>query len=96
VRLLEYAPDREIIRLLGFAGVGQGWPAWRGRIRSESRKQGFDFGWNDCLNIIPNCSTENHQSPISCFHNALRDRSHYDTIEATVQAGFVGRDHGYV
>lgn len=43
VRLLEYAPYKEIIRLLGFAALVQGWPKWRGKIRSESRKRGFDF-----------------------------------------------------
>ncbi|MDX1522348.1 MAG: hypothetical protein R3264_12030 [Anaerolineae bacterium] len=43
IRLLEYAPYREIIRLLGFAALVQGWPTWRSKIRSESRKRGFDF-----------------------------------------------------
>jgi hypothetical protein len=46
VRLLEYAPYREIVRLLGFREVVRGWPEWRGHIRSESRKR-LDFlaGW---------------------------------------------------
>lgn len=43
VRLLEYAPYREIVRLMGFRELVRGWPEWRGRIRSESRKRGFDF-----------------------------------------------------
>jgi hypothetical protein len=43
VRLLEYAPYREIVRLLGFREVARGWPEWRKHIRSESRKRGFDF-----------------------------------------------------
>jgi hypothetical protein len=43
VRLLEYAPYREIIRLLGFRRLVQGWPLWRDRIRSQTRKRGFDF-----------------------------------------------------
>ena len=43
VRLLEYAPYREIVRLLGFRALVEGWARWRGRIRSESRKRGFDF-----------------------------------------------------
>jgi len=42
-RLLEYAPYREIVRMLGFPALIEGWPAWRSRIRSESRKRGFDF-----------------------------------------------------
>lgn len=42
-RLLEHAPYREIVRLLGFRALIEGWPAWRPRIRSESRRRGFDF-----------------------------------------------------
>lgn len=42
VRMLEYAPYREIIRRPGFPAQVQGWPAWRSNIRSESRKRGFD------------------------------------------------------
>ena len=33
VRLLEYAPYREIVRLLGFPALVQGWPTWRNKIR---------------------------------------------------------------
>jgi len=43
VRLLEYAPYSEIVRLLSFAALIEGWPRWRPRIRSQSRKRGFDF-----------------------------------------------------
>ena len=43
VRLLEYAPYREIVRLMGFRELVRGWPQWRSHIRSESRKRGFDF-----------------------------------------------------
>jgi hypothetical protein len=43
VRLLEYAPYQEIIRLLGFAEIVRSWPRWRSRIRSRSRQRGFDF-----------------------------------------------------
>jgi len=43
VRLLEHAPYPEIIRLLGFRDLVQGWPRWRGKIRSEGRRRGFDF-----------------------------------------------------
>ncbi len=43
VRLLEYAPYREIVRLLGFRALVNGWPAWRRYIRSTSRRRGFDF-----------------------------------------------------
>jgi hypothetical protein len=43
VRLLEYAPYREIIRRFGFRRLIGGWSQWRERIRSQSRKRGFDF-----------------------------------------------------
>ena len=43
VRLLEYAPYAEIVRLMGFRALIQGWPKWRHHIRSQSRRRGFDF-----------------------------------------------------
>lgn len=43
VRLLEYAPYREIVELLGFRALVQDWPRWRKHIRSASRKRGYDF-----------------------------------------------------
>ena len=43
VRLLEHAPYPEIVRLLGFPALVQGWSRWRPRIRSEGRRRGFDF-----------------------------------------------------
>ena len=43
VRLLEYAPYREIIRLLGYGELVRHWPEWRPHIRSASRGRGFDF-----------------------------------------------------
>ena len=43
VRLLEYAPYAEIIRLLGYGGVVIGWPRWRERVRAENRRRGLDF-----------------------------------------------------
>jgi len=43
VRLLEYASWPEIRRLLSLRDLVAGWPAWRGRIRSQSRRQGVDF-----------------------------------------------------
>ena len=43
LRLLEYASYEEIIRRLGFRRLVQGWPRWRKRLRSESRRRGFDF-----------------------------------------------------
>jgi hypothetical protein len=43
IRLLEYAPYPEIIRLLGYSRLIDGWARWRKRVRSESRVRGFDF-----------------------------------------------------
>ena len=43
IRLLEYAPHADIVRLLGFRRLVEGWPAWRSAIRSESRRRGLDF-----------------------------------------------------
>jgi hypothetical protein len=42
-RLLEYASYEEILRLLPLKEIVAGWPRWRKRVRSESRKRGFDF-----------------------------------------------------
>lgn len=43
VRLIEYAPFREIVDCLGFAALVQNWPRWRQRVRSPSRRRGLDF-----------------------------------------------------
>lgn len=43
VRLLEYAPYVEIVRLLGFRALVQDWPRWRARLRSARRRRGLDF-----------------------------------------------------
>ena len=47
LRLLEYAPWSEIVRMLGYRALVEGWPAWRTRLRSESRRRGLEFvvGW---------------------------------------------------
>lgn len=42
-RLLEYASYDEIIRMLGYRRLVENWPRWRSKIRSESRRRGFDF-----------------------------------------------------
>ncbi len=43
VRLLEHASYTEIRRLMSFRELIQGWPDWRGRIRSQSRRRALDF-----------------------------------------------------
>lgn len=43
IRLLEYAPYSDIVDMLGFRRLVEGWPRWRSHIRSQSRQRGFDF-----------------------------------------------------
>lgn len=43
VRLLEYAPYEDIIRLLGFRALVEGWPVWRKHTSSVRRRRGLDF-----------------------------------------------------
>ena len=43
VRVLEYAPYPEILRLLSFKEIADWWPKVRNRIRSRGRTRGFDF-----------------------------------------------------
>ena len=43
LRLLEYAPYEEIVQLIGFPALVQGWPQWRDKIRARNRQRGFDF-----------------------------------------------------
>ena len=43
IRLLDYAPYPDIIHLLGFRRLVEGWSRWREHIRSESRRRSFDF-----------------------------------------------------
>jgi len=43
VRLIDYAPYADIVRLLGFARLIAGWPRWREHVRSATRRRGIDF-----------------------------------------------------
>jgi hypothetical protein len=43
IRLIDYAPYPEIVRLLGFRRLIAGWPAWREHVRSQSRRRAFDW-----------------------------------------------------
>lgn len=43
VRLLEYAPYADIVRLLGFKLLIRNWPVWQVGVRSASRRRGLDF-----------------------------------------------------
>ena len=42
-RLLEHASWKEIRRLMSLGDLVRGWSGWRERIRSSSRRRGFDF-----------------------------------------------------
>jgi hypothetical protein len=46
LRLIEYAPYREIKRLLPLAAFLIRWPALKSRVRALSRRDGMDF-WAD-------------------------------------------------
>ena len=43
VRILEHAPYPEVIQRIGFKNLLEEWPRVRGRIRSKSRRRGYDF-----------------------------------------------------
>jgi hypothetical protein len=43
VRLLEYAPYNQIRAFLGLGDLIRGWPRWRPKVRSASRRRGLDF-----------------------------------------------------
>lgn len=43
IRLLDYAPYPDIVHLLGFRRLVEGWPRWRGHVRSQNRRRSFDF-----------------------------------------------------
>jgi len=43
VRLLDHASWREIRRLMSLGEIVRGWPQWRSRVRSPSRRRGIDF-----------------------------------------------------
>ncbi|MHB8512016.1 MAG: hypothetical protein ACYDCC_07510 [Actinomycetota bacterium] len=43
VRLLDYGSYKDIVRLLGFRALIEGWPRWREHVRSESHRRGLDF-----------------------------------------------------
>ena len=43
IRLLDYAPWPDIVHLLGFHRLVEGWPRWREHVRSRSRQRAFDW-----------------------------------------------------
>ena len=43
VRLIEWAPYREMIQRIGYRELVEGWPQWRGRLRSEQQRRSLDF-----------------------------------------------------
>jgi hypothetical protein len=43
LRLLEYAPYADIVRLLGFRALVDHWPSWRAQLRAARRRRGLDF-----------------------------------------------------
>lgn len=43
VRVIEWAPYQEMIKLLGFPAIVAEWSRWRSRIRSEQQRRAIDF-----------------------------------------------------
>lgn len=43
VRLIEYASYDEMIRLLGYKAIVEGWPRWRAEVRMVEVRRGLDF-----------------------------------------------------
>ena len=43
LRLIEYAPYDEMIHLLGYKAIVEGWPRWRSRVRMLEVQRGLDF-----------------------------------------------------
>ena len=43
VRLIEWAPYREMIQRLGYKALVDNWPRWRSRLRSAQQTRSIDF-----------------------------------------------------
>lgn len=43
VRLIEWAPYREMIQRIGYKALVDNWSRWRGRIRSAQQQRSLDF-----------------------------------------------------
>lgn len=43
VRVIEWAPYEEMVRLIGFAQLVKNWARWRSRVRSEQQRRAIDF-----------------------------------------------------
>lgn len=43
VRLIEWAPYREMIQRLGYKALVDNWPCWRSRLHSAQRIRSIDF-----------------------------------------------------
>ena len=43
IRLLDYASYPDIVHLLGFRRLVEGWPRWREHVRSQNRRRSLDF-----------------------------------------------------
>jgi len=43
VRVIEWAPYREMVRLIEFRALVDEWSRWRPRIRSEQQRRAIDF-----------------------------------------------------
>jgi len=64
IRLLEYASYPDIIHLLGFKRLVEGWSRWREHIRSNSRRRSFDFLSTWLPNHYPELIYSNNSSDL--------------------------------
>lgn len=58
VRLIEYAPYEEMIRLIGYDGLVRDWDKWRKRVRANDQQQHLDFLVNWVVNNHPELLTK--------------------------------------
>lgn len=43
VRIIEWTPYEEMVRLIGFKQLVKEWPRWRSRVRSQQQRRAIDF-----------------------------------------------------
>jgi len=62
LRLIEYAPYEELIRLIGYRGLVEGWSRWRSRVRAQEEREGLDFVVQWVTNYHPELLTKSNPS----------------------------------
>ena len=62
LRLIEYAPYEELIQLIGYRGLVEGWSRWRSRVRAQEEREGLDFVVQWVTNYHPELLTKSTPS----------------------------------